>query len=39
MRLAALLVALWLVERQAYQLVVAGALLSAAMLTKREARA
>ena len=34
--LAALLVALWLVERQTYQLVTAAALLSAAMLTKRE---
>jgi hypothetical protein len=34
--LAALLVALWLVERQTYQLVMSAALLSAAMLTKRE---
>jgi hypothetical protein len=34
--LAALLVALWLVERQTYQLASAAALLSAAMLTKRE---
>jgi hypothetical protein len=34
--LAALLVALWLLERQAYQLIAATALLSAGMLTKRE---
>ena len=34
--LAALLMALWLLERQAWQLVVAATFLSAAMLTKRE---